>query len=40
MCINAKMDTCKGIDIKNKAKNVYVESEEWKMDKKYNSIHR
>jgi len=28
-----------GNDIKNKAKNVYVEFEEWKMEKKYNSIH-
>jgi len=34
-----KWTLVKWIDIKNKAKNVYVESEEWKMDKKYNSIH-
>jgi len=40
MYINAKMDTCKGEWYQNKAKNVYVEFEEWKMEKKYNSIHR
>jgi len=38
MYINAKMVSCKGSDIKNKAKNASVVFEEQEMQDKYNSI--